>query len=85
MSSAATTSALLSQALMQRNVADRTERCPGDFLGALGDIVGHRENLSRVLIQEQGVLAEMPPAHVPVEILCLQVDEHVGQLLPKSA
>ena len=59
---------------MARDVADRVERGSTDFAGALGDVVGHRKNLRSVLIEEQMVVAKMPPAHMPVEILGLQVE-----------
>jgi hypothetical protein len=65
---------------MPGDVADRA-KCPtADLAGSLGDLVGHREDLSCVLIQEQVVVAEMLPAHVPVEILVLHVErKHVGK------
>ncbi len=35
--------------------------------------IGHGEDLVRVLIQEQMVIAEMRAAHVPVKIFRLQI------------
>jgi hypothetical protein len=61
-------------------MADRTQRLPADLAHALGDRVGHREQLGRLLVQQQVVVAEMRAADVPVEVLGLQVQrEHVGQ------
>src|ERR1700733_3677053 len=62
------------------------ERRPADLPRALRNVVGHREDLRRVIIEEQMVVAEMFPAHMPVEILGLDVErEYVGQQLSKLA
>ena len=41
------------QTLVSGDVADGVERCPTDLTCALGDLVCHRENLRRVLVQQQ--------------------------------
>jgi hypothetical protein len=46
----------------------------------LRDRVGHREELVAMLVQQQVVAAEMRRAHMPVEVLRLQVeDEDIRQ------
>jgi hypothetical protein len=52
----------------------------------LGDVVGHREDLSTVLIEQEVVIAEERAAHVPVEVLRLNVKcKHVGEQFTKLA
>ena len=61
-------------------MANGLERGPAHLADALGDRVGHCENLVGLFIKQQMVVAEVRPAHVPVEILSLQVKrEHVRQ------
>jgi len=70
------------QTLMLRDIADGAKRGSADFARPLGDIVSHGEDLRRVLVEEQVVIAEVAPAHMPVKILRLHVKrEHVGQQL----
>ncbi len=59
---------------MPRNVADRMERVAAQFPDALGDGIGHIEDLIALLIEQKMIIAEMGAAHVPVEIFRLQVD-----------
>ena len=66
--------------LQVRDLADGADRGAADLAHALGNGVGHGEDLIAVLVEQQMVIAEMRPAHVPVEILRLEVQrEHVGQ------
>ena len=75
-------SSLSVQTLVPRNVADRMERGSADLAGSLGDVVRHGENLLSVFVHQQVVIAEVPPTHMPVEILRLDIDcEHVGKQL----
>lgn len=39
------------------------------ILRATGDIAGYREHLSRLLVQQQVVVAEVAAGHMPVEVL----------------
>src|SRR5208337_1945518 len=44
------------------------------------DGVGGRKNLFALLVEHQVVVPEMRTRHVPVEVLCLQVErEHIGE------
>src|SRR5262245_8635533 len=61
------------QLLVLRNIADRTDRCPADLAGALGNCVGHGEDLRRLLVEQQVVIAKMAAAHVAVKILRLHI------------
>src|SRR5438093_13772618 len=64
------------------DIADGTQRRPSDLASPLGDIVGHREDLRRLLVEQQVVIAKVPPADVPVKVLRLQVKrKHVGEQL----
>src|SRR4029077_2030875 len=48
--------------------------------------VGHREDLRTVLIEQKVVIAEVRAAHVPVEVLRLNVKcKHVGEQFTKLA
>ena len=49
------------------------QRHAANLAHALGDIIGHREQLRGVFIQEQMVIAEMRSADVPVEVFRLQI------------
>src|SRR5206468_3060519 len=67
-------------ALMSRDIADGTERRRPDFTGALGNRVRHGEDLVGVLVEQQVVIAKVPPADVPVKVLRLQIKrEDVGK------
>jgi hypothetical protein len=48
--------------------------CPAELAYAFGELVGGGENRLRLLVEQQMVIAEMPAADVPVEILGLQVE-----------
>src|SRR5216684_3844729 len=79
-------SVIVLQALMLRDIADRPDRSSADFARPLSDVVGHREDSSTVLIEQEVVIAEVPAAHVPVEVLRLDVErEHVGEQFMKLA
>ena len=74
------------QPLMLCDVPDRVDRGPAKLASALGDIVGHGEDLLRLFVKQQVVIAEVLPAHVPVKILGLQVErEYVGKEFPQRA
>ena len=61
-------------------MADGPQRLAAELAHALGERVGHRVELVAVLVQQQVVIAKVRAAHVPVEILRLEVQgEHVGQ------
>src|SRR5882672_463647 len=47
------------QALVLGDIADRMDRRSANLARSLGDIVGHREDLGCVLIEEQVVVAKM--------------------------
>src|SRR6185437_13193888 len=67
-------------ALQASDMADRAQRGAAQLAGALGQFVGHFENLLRLLVQQQVIVAEMRSADMPVEILGLQVKgKDVGQ------
>ena len=44
-----------------------------EFADTLSDRVGHAENLIALLVKQQMVVTKMGTAHVPVEILGLQI------------
>ena len=72
------------QALVFRNVADRTERRPADLPRSFRDVVGHGEDLPGVLIKEQVIISKVNSSNVPMEILCLQVKcENIGEQFAK--
>lgn len=62
------------------DLADRFERGAADLADALGELVGGGEDLIGLLVEQQMIVAEMPAADVPVEILGLQIQrESIGQ------
>ena len=75
---------VVGQALVARDISDRMQGQPADLAGALGDRVGHGEDLFALLVQEQVVVTEVVPAHMPVEILGLEIErENVCEQAPK--
>src|SRR5262249_42478722 len=69
---------------MPRDIANGMQRGPAQFAGSLGDIVRHAKYLRAMFVQKQVVVAEMPPAHMPVEIFGLHVErEAVGKQRPE--
>jgi len=58
-------------------VADGAERRAADLTDALGDGVGGGENLVCLFVEHQVIVAEVRAAHVPMEVLRLDV-ERVG-------
>ena len=71
---------------MSGDIADGMERCAADLARALGDLVRHGEDLLRMLVEKQMIIAKVAPAHVPVKILRLQVKhEDVGKQSTQAA
>jgi len=64
---------VIGDALLARNIADRTQRGLPDLAHAFGQHVDGGENLISLLVKQKMVVAEMWPADMPVEILCLQI------------
>ena len=61
-------------------MADGPQRGAADLAHPLGDIVGRVEDLLALLVEQQVVVAEVRPRHMPVEVLGLHVQcEHVGE------
>jgi hypothetical protein len=61
-------------ALNASDVADGSERGATNLPDALGDWVRHREKLVRLFIEQQMIVPEVRPAHVPMEVFDLQVE-----------
>ena len=71
---------VVGDALAAGDVADRPERHAAELAGAFGDRVGHREDLRRLLVEEQVEVAEVRARDVPVEVLGLDVErEDIGE------
>jgi len=72
------------EALVPRDVADGMQRRGADLACPFGDVVGHREDLFGVFIQQQVVVAELRAFHVPMEILGFHIQaENVSKELPQ--
>jgi hypothetical protein len=54
-------------------MADGTQRGAADLAYPLGNGIGRRKNLLALLVQQQVVIPEMRPGHMPMEVLGLQV------------
>src|SRR5471032_2053653 len=66
--------------LFARDVPDRAQSRATDLAGALCDRIRHGKDLARLLVEQQVIVAEMRPAHMPVEVLGLEIDrEHIRQ------
>jgi hypothetical protein len=84
MSSAVTNSASLSSRRCRRLILPTERSVAPPILRALGDVVGHREDLLRLLVEQQVVIAEVWTRHVPVEVLGLQIErEGIGHQCPQ--
>src|SRR5262249_10871430 len=71
---------IVGDALMTRDVTDRTQGDAADFAYTLGKDIGHRENLVGLFVEQEVVIAKMWPADVPVKVLGLQIErESIGQ------
>src|SRR5690348_13470068 len=65
---------------MLRNVADGVQCRATNLESTFSDIVGHREDLFGVFIEQEVVIAKMAASHVPVEVLGFQIErEHIGK------
>ena len=61
------------------DMADRPQRGLAELAHPFGQRVDHGVDLVAVLVEQQVIVAEMRPAHVPVEVLGLEVEgEGVG-------
>src|SRR5579862_8280513 len=73
---------VVAQTLVAGDIANGMQSGSANLAGTLGDDVGHGENLTGILVEEQMIIAKMPAAHVPVEVLRLQIEgEGVGEEL----
>ena len=45
---------------MPRDIADRAQSGSSDFAGALGDIIGHIEDLFSLFVEQQVIIAKVP-------------------------
>ena len=71
---------VVGDALQTRDVSDGTDGGSTDLANTLGDFIRHCEELIAVIVEQQVVIAEVRSAHVPMEILGLEVEgEHIGK------
>src|SRR5262245_17190280 len=71
---------IIEYALSPRDLSDRMQGEAPDLSNAFGNDVGHREKLVAEFIEKQMIIAKVMAAHVPVEILRLQIKrENVRQ------
>ena len=68
------------QPLVSRDIADGAQRSSTDLARPLGDRVRHREDLRRLFIEQQVIVAKVAPAYVLVNVLRLYVKrKYVGK------
>ena len=68
------------EALVLRDVANGVKRSAAELARALGNIVGHGKDLVGVLIEQEMIIPEVTPRHVPVKILRLDIEgENIGE------
>src|SRR5579872_1447548 len=60
-------------ALQAGDMPDRADGSATDFTNALSDVVADGEDLRGLLVEEQMVIAEVRPAHMPVEVLGFEI------------
>src|SRR5918996_5343732 len=66
------------ESLVASDITDRTDRRPADFPRAFRDRIRYGENLARLFVEQQVIIAEVPAAYMPVKVLRLHVKrEHV--------
>jgi hypothetical protein len=62
------------------DVTDRSKGRAADLSRALGQRIGHRENLFALIVEQQMIVPEMPAGHVPVKILGFQIQrKHIRE------
>jgi len=67
-------------------MADGPQRRSSDLPHPFGDVIGHPEQLVSMLIEKEVVVTEVGATHMPVEVLCLDIDrEHVSHQRGKCA
>src|SRR5579871_3219282 len=59
---------VVGDALDAIDLADRAQRTAADLAGALGDVIGHGEDLLGLLIEQQVIVAKMRTGHMPVKV-----------------
>src|SRR5260370_18151031 len=68
------------QTLVPGDLTDRVQRGSADFARTFGYLIGHGKDLFRMLVEQQVIVPEVLPGHVPVEILGLQIQSKcIGQ------
>src|SRR3954452_22067034 len=65
---------IVEDALQSRYMPDGAERCAAHLPHALGQDIGRREDLVRLFVQQEVIVAKVRAAYVPVEVLRLQVE-----------
>ena len=69
---------VIEHALSTRDLSDRMQGESADLPNAFRNDVSHGEELLGVFIEKQMIIAEVMPAHMPVEIFRFQVQgEHI--------
>ena len=59
---------------------DRAQRGAADLAHALGEFIGGREDVICLLIEQEVIIAEVPAAHMPMEVLGFHIErETVGK------
>src|SRR5262252_7686524 len=58
---------VVQHALQASDVADRAQRGAADLAHALGDVVGGRENLFGLLVEQEMIVAEVGARYMPME------------------
>src|SRR5262249_46093355 len=67
-------------ALHVGDLPDRAQRGAADLAHAFGELVGGGEDLCRLLVEPQMIIAEMRAANVPMKVLGLQIEgKYVGE------
>jgi hypothetical protein len=59
--------------LQTSDMSDRADGRAAKFADALGEVLGHCEDLAALIVEHEMIVAEIRPAHVRVEVLGLQI------------
>ena len=71
---------IVQHALQPGDVADRSDCQTSCLANALSNGIRHCEDLIGMFVQQQMIVPEVWPAHVPVEVLSLQIkSEYIGE------
>jgi hypothetical protein len=65
---------IVEKSLQTPDLPYRPDGCATDLSDPFGDVIGHREDLIAVIVEEEMKVTKMWSAHMPVEVLRLEIE-----------